>query len=80
MKARSKASSWSPENVVLDLRCFLFRVIPGSDSVSESSHDDGPIEIKKYFVGARYFVVSNLLKTMIICTFCNYKAIKIING
>lgn len=42
MKARSKASSWSPEKVVLDLRCFLFSVIPGSDSVSESSQDDGP--------------------------------------
>lgn len=44
VNARSKASSWSPEKVVLDLRCFLLRVMPGSDSVSESSHDDGPLD------------------------------------
>lgn len=53
VNARSKASSWSPEKVVLDLLCFLFNVMPGSDSVSESSHDDGPIETKRNIVGTK---------------------------
>lgn len=41
-KARSKASNCSPLNVVRDLLCFLLRGMPGSDSVSLSSQDDGP--------------------------------------
>lgn len=37
--ARSKPSSCSPENVVLDRRCLRFREIPGSDSMSLESDD-----------------------------------------
>lgn len=55
VKALSKVSSWSPENVVLDRRCFLFNVIPGSDSVSESSQDDGPFETWNKLVGVRSY-------------------------
>lgn len=40
--ARSSASNCSPLNVVRDLRCFRFKGMPGSDSVSLSSQEDGP--------------------------------------
>lgn len=42
--ALSRASNCSPLNVVLDLRCFRFKAIPGSDSVSLTSSDPRPAE------------------------------------
>lgn len=46
-KARSSVSSCSPLNVVRDLLCLRLRRMPGSDSVSLSSHDDGPVMKEK---------------------------------
>lgn len=56
-KAASSCSSCSPVNVVLLLRCFLLRAIPGSLSVSDSSPLLPPLTKTPYQIIRQWRVV-----------------------